>query len=151
MNSTATALASGAIGAGVLTAVHEAGRRLMTDAPRMDVLGMRALASAFHQTGTEPPAPPRLHRLTLAGDLLANSLYYAAVPGGTARETWARGLLLGMSAGVGALLLPGPLGLGRPPHSERRRNRIATVAWYLIAGLAAAGAANVWAARRSEE
>ena len=151
MNATSTALASGAIGAGVLTAVHEAGRRIMADAPRMDVLGMRALAGAFDQAGSDPPAPRRLHQLTLAGDLLANTLFYAAVPGRTARETWGRGLLLGTAAGVGALLLPGPLGLGRPPHSDSRRNRIATVAWYLIGGLAAAAAANAWAARAGSE
>ena len=144
MNTTATALASGAIGAGVLTAVHEAGRHFLPDAPRMDVLGMRALASAFEEAGSEPPPAPRLHRLTLAGDLLANSLYYAAVPGRTAAETWWRGVLLGTAAGVGALLLPEPLGLGTPPHSESRRNRVATVCWYLIGGLAAAAAANAW-------
>jgi hypothetical protein len=142
------AFASGAAGAVVLTALHETMRRAVRYAPRMDIVGMRALARVMRAAGATVPDDAMLHRLTLTGDLIANSLYYAAVPGGSPRETWARGAALGLAAGAGALALPEPLGLGQPPHSERTRNQLMTVGLYLAGGLAAAAVAAVMAERR---
>jgi hypothetical protein len=85
-----------------------------------------------------------LRRAALAGDLIANSLYYAAVPARTAGETWRRGLMLGALAGLGAVSLPERLGLGTPPDSRSRSNQLMTIAWYVIGGLAAAAAANTF-------
>src|SRR3954447_6028938 len=42
------AVASGAAGALALTAVHQLARRRVRRAPRMDVLGMRAIARGLH-------------------------------------------------------------------------------------------------------
>jgi hypothetical protein len=142
MNSTWwRSVVSGAVGAATLTAVHEAGRRRLSYAPRMDVLGMRALRRlpAFEH---EQPRSSRLRRWALAGDLIANSLYYAAVPAASARTTWGRAAALGLAAGVGALALPPRLGLGDPPDSHRRANQAMTVAWYVAGALATAAAAN---------
>ena len=135
------ALASGLVGAATLTLIHETGRRLISDAPRMDVLGKRALIRGFAAMDATPPSPNQLHALAFAGDLLANSLYYSAVPARTAAVTWQRGAALGLAAGLGALALPERIGLGTPPHSESRRNQVLTVMWYLVGGLAAAVAA----------
>jgi hypothetical protein len=138
-----TALASGVVGAAALTLCHETGRRLLADAPRMDVLGMRAISRAIEMlTGRTPPSFDRLHAAALAGDLAGNSLYYSAVAASTRSATWQRGVMLGALAGVGALILPARMGLGTPPHIESRRNKILTVAWYLIGGVTAAAAAN---------
>lgn len=134
-------LASGAIGATALTAVHELGRARLPYAPRMDVLGMRALRRMplFEH---ERPRSSRLRRWALVGDLLANSLYYASIPAATRRATWVRGAALGVAAGVGALALPTRLGLGEAPDAHRRANQAMTVAWYLVGAMAAAAAAN---------
>jgi hypothetical protein len=141
MNRTVASLVSGAIGALTLTAVHEAGRRRLPYAPRMDVLGMRALRRlpAFEH---ERPRSARLQRWALAGDLVANSLYYAAVPAASSASTWARAAALGVAAGVGALALPERMGLGEAPNSQRWANQAMTVAWYVAGALATAAAAN---------
>lgn len=135
---TLEALASGAAGACALTAVHEAARRAVPHAPRMDVLGMRSIAALMRAAGAEPPkGDGTLHRASLAGDLVSNTAYYALVGLGPARTACGRGLLLGLLAGVGAVALPGPLGLGSAPSSRTAATALMTVAWYAAGGLAA--------------
>lgn len=129
------ALLAGAAGAATLTAVHQVARRYRADAPRMDVLGMRALARGARAADMDPPQDGRLYRATLAGDVVANTLYYAMAA--RSRSPVRAGLTLGAAAGVGALVLPPAMGLGRPPHVESWANRGMTVAWYTIGGLVA--------------
>jgi uncharacterized membrane protein YhhN len=143
-------MASGVAGAGALTLVHEIGRRVRPDAPRMDVLGMRALAASMAGAGIEPPPERPLHTLTLAGDLLANSVYYAAIPASTRAATWARAAVLGLGAGIGALVLPRRMGLGDAPHSTELPNQVMTVAWYVVGALAAAVIADALHARPAQ-
>jgi hypothetical protein len=130
------AVVSGAAGAVALTAIHQLASRYVEDAPRMDVVGMRAIARGLLEMGIEPPAGERLYQTTLAGDLVSNTLYYSAVccGGRAALET---GTGLGLAAGVGALVLPPVMGLGAPPHSDSWANRIMTVAWYTLGGVVA--------------
>jgi hypothetical protein len=135
-------MTSGAVGALTLTAIHEAARRRLAYAPRMDVVGMRALRQLVPALRHEPPRSSRLHRLALAGDLLANTLYYSAIPARDAATTWTRAALLGLAAGAGAVLVPARAGLGNPPNSEMRANQAMTIAWYVAGALAAAVAAN---------
>lgn len=131
------AIGSGAVGATVLTAVHETARQRWDDAPRMDVLGRRAIARSLEYVGVEPPRGERLQQTALAGDVVSNSLYYSLVAAGSPEGAVTRGALLGLAAGVGAVLLPGPLGLGEKPSNRTRQTQVATVAWYLLGGLAA--------------
>lgn len=133
-------LASGAAGAAALTSVHQIARAITTDAPRMDVVGSRAIARTIHATGGTPPSESTLRRWALAGDLLANSAYYSVIACGRHAHVWRRAVVLGLAAGFGALLLPPRMGLGDPPGSERVSNQIMTVAWYLLGGLATAAA-----------
>ena len=130
----AAALISGAAGALAVTAVHQLARRRVRYAPRMDVLGMRAIAR--HRLGKRPPTGRTLYRATLAGDLLSNTAYYSTVAL-AGRHATRTGAALGIAAGVGALLLPPVMGLGRPPHAGAWSNRLMTVAWYTLGGLAA--------------
>jgi hypothetical protein len=102
----------------------------------MDVLGMRAIARGTHRMGKRPPTGRTLYRATLAGDLLSNTAYYSAVALG-GRHATRTGAALGMAAGIGALLLPPVMGLGHPPHVHAWSNRLMTVAWYTLGGLAA--------------
>ena len=107
----------------------------------MDLVGMRAIRGMAPQFREPRVSSRTLHNVTLAGDLVCNSIYYAAIPAATAGATWARAAALGVAAGMGALLLPEPMGLGPPPHSDRRSNRIMTLAWYAAGAAATAAAA----------
>jgi hypothetical protein len=132
--------AAGMVGAVALTVVHQLAQRVSDDAPRMDVLGERAIGRAVAAAGGHVPAQPALHNWALAGDLMANSAYYSLVTCGRDARVWTRAVALGVAAGVGALVLPRRLGLGDPPKSQRLSNQTMTVAWYLLGGLAAAAA-----------
>jgi hypothetical protein len=143
MSTLNNALISGATGAIALTAVHQAARAISDNAPRMDVVGMRALARGANAAGTEAPKTHAgLYGATLAGDLIANSVYYSLA------TTYTRGTVLGLLAGLGALVLPERMGLGVPPKSELLSNQVMTVAWYLVGGLAAAATAQCLSGRQ---
>jgi hypothetical protein len=129
---------SGFIGACTLTLIHETARRIVPNAPRMDVLGMRAIAKSLRKLDTQPPADDDLHRLALVGDVISNSLYYSLVGIAKPENALVPGALLGVGAGVGALLLPEPLGLGSAPSARTNETRVMTVLWYTAGGLAAA-------------
>jgi hypothetical protein len=131
------ALGSGLAGALALTAVHETVRRQRSDAPRMDLLGMQAIAKLLRAGSITPPSPAQLHELALGGDLVSNTLYYSLVARGRPETALARGALLGLAAGLGALALPKPMGLSNMPSNRHRSTQLMTVAWYLLGGLAA--------------
>lgn len=141
---------AGAAGAGVLTAVHQAARLATPYAPRMDVLGMRAIRAGRRQVGLGRGSARSVRRQALAGDMVANTAYYSLVGAGGPGGVWTRGLVLGLAAGLGAVLLPRHLGLGDPPNADRRLTQALTVAWYVAGGLAAAAAFAASAADRSE-
>lgn len=109
----------------------------------MDVLGMRVLGRTMRKAGRKPPARDRLHTMTLVGDLIANGLYFALVGAGSRRGIWKRGILLGLAAGIGGVLLPPILGLGSRPSARTMQTSLMTVAWYTIGGIAAATAARL--------
>ena len=132
-----SALGSGLAGACALTALHETTRRTIPDAPRMDVLGMRAIRGLMRCCGQKPPSGDALHELALGGDVVSNTLYYSLVGTGNADTAPARGLMLGIAAGVGAVVLPGPLGLGTGPSSRTFATQAMTVGMYALGGLAA--------------
>jgi hypothetical protein len=131
-------LAAGLVGAVVLNLAHEVGRRVRKDAPRVDKVGERALTSMIRATGGRAPRGRTLRRWTLAGDIVANAVYYAtSIPGGSSRP-FRRALVSGALAGVGAVRLPPRLGLGRVPRTRRRSGRLMAIAWYTLGGLATA-------------
>jgi len=107
----------------------------------MDVLGMRAIAKSLGAVDQEPPEDDMLFGITLIGDLISNALYFSQV--GTGRRPWVRGLLLGLLAGLGAVFLPGPLGLGKAPSNRTPATQTMTVGWYVAGGLAAAATAQL--------
>jgi len=135
-----SALGPGLAGALSVTLIHEGARRVLAHPPRMDVLGKRSLKKGFRWFGLRPSHGKRLHRQALVGDIIANSLYYALVALGRPRRPYLRGVLLGGLAGVGAVLLPPFLGLGRRPSQAKPSTALLTVAWYLLGGLGAARA-----------
>ena len=134
---------SGFAGAVTVTVLNETARRVLPHAPRMEVIGERALSKAMRAVNLAPPEGRALYRWTLAGDLLSNTLYYSMVGSGSSPRRWRRGTALGLAAGLGAVVLPRPLGLGRQPGARAPRTPVLTASWYLAGGLAAAAAYQV--------
>jgi hypothetical protein len=140
-------LAAGFAGAIALTALHEAARRLRPhDAPRMDVLGERGLRKILDLADLPQPAEGVAYTATMLGDILSNGLYYTLV--GSGKHSLPRGLLLGAAAGVGGVLLPGPMGLGEAPSNRTPQTQAMTVAWYTVGGLVAGAVAQALRQRR---
>ena len=138
MNTTA-AVGGGIAGAVALNVLHELYRRLdPADAPRMDLIGEEALEKTLEQVNVEPPSSPTLYNLTLAGDLVSNATYYSLIGADKDKNLLLRGALFGLAAGVGAVLLPQPLGLDEAPSNRTPKTQALTVAWYLAGGLVAA-------------
>src|SRR3982751_4415269 len=113
-----SALSGGLAGAVALTVLHEVTRRLDSQAPRMDLLGMEAASKGIKAAGGHVPPKDKLFKWALAGDIFSNTLYYSAVSGKTKKQVWRKGALLGLSAGLGAVLLPKPLGLDEKPGNQ---------------------------------
>lgn len=129
---------SGLAGALALTLLHETARRFIPAAPRMDIVGMRAIAKSMRKAETKPPKGSKLYWLAMAGDIVSNAGYYSVVASAKPETRWAKGVLLGLGAGLGAVTLPGPLGLGKQPSGRSNATKLMTIAWYLAGGLAAA-------------
>jgi hypothetical protein len=132
------ALGAGLAGATALTIAHETLRRFRSDAPRMDVVGGRALSALFRRAGVRPPRGKRLYFSTLGADLLSNSAYFTGFLLGRPRYPFVRQTAAGLIAGLGAFLLPPLLRLGLAPGSYRRSNRLLTIGLYLLGGAVAA-------------
>ncbi|MFB9993155.1 hypothetical protein ACFFLM_14375 [Deinococcus oregonensis] len=135
---------SGLAGAVTVTLLNETVRRRVPHAPRIERIGERALSQSLELLDVTPPRGAALYRWTLLGDLLSNSIYFGLAALGKPDGTWKRGGALGLAAGVGAVVLPQPLGLGRQPGSRQPFTPLLTVAWYLAGGLAAAAVARQW-------
>lgn len=137
------ALGIGLFGAAALTLLHETVRRVEPDAPRLDLLGMQAIAKTMRWAGATPPAGEALHHTALVGDLVSNALYYSLVGAGEEDGIWRRAVLLGLAAGIGAVVLPPLLGMDRQATQRTPATQAMTVGWYLTGGLAAAAAARL--------
>ncbi|MBC3538249.1 hypothetical protein H7U12_01070 [Rufibacter sp. H-1] len=130
---------AGLAGAFAVTLVHESVRRFYPNAPRMDILGMRAISKGMRYAGQTPPEPDRLHTWSLVGDIVSNGLYYSLT--GAGKKAWWRGSILGAVAGVGGVVLPGPMGLGVAPSARTKQTQALTIGYYLLAGVVAGGVA----------
>jgi len=129
------ALGSGLAGATATTLIHETVKRLAPNAPRMDLLGMNALSKVLKSTDHNVPGRTKLYGWTLAGDLVSNSLYYSLAGIGKKKGALLRGGLLGLAAGVGAVLLPKPLGLNEDYSNRTTSTKLMTIGLYLAGGL----------------
>jgi hypothetical protein len=140
-------LAAGFAGAVALTILHETVRHLRPhDAPRMDVLGERGLRKILNLADLPQPSEGKAYTATMLGDILSNGLYYTVV--GSGKHSLRRGLLLGVAAGVGGVVLPGPMGLGEAPSNRTPQTKAMTVAWYTVGGLVAGAVSQALRKRR---
>jgi hypothetical protein len=133
-----------------VTIANEVGRRAIADAPRLDLLGTRAVSKLVPRGGVYRFVPGKRRQLwrgALAGDLAVNALFYALAAPGRSPRPIARGLFLGTLAGIGAVVLAPKLGLGHRPSGATVETALLTVAWYAVGGLAAGFAARALAPR----
>ncbi|MDB5197929.1 MAG: hypothetical protein JWP88_2300 [Flaviaesturariibacter sp.] len=133
---TKDALLGGLAGATVLTLVHEGTRHLVPNAPRMDLLGMQGITKLLKGIGKNPPEHDTLYGITMAGDVVSNALYYSIAGSSTHKNVVYKSVALGFAAGIGALVLPKPLGLSEAPNKRTTTTAVLTVALYTFGGLA---------------
>ncbi len=138
---TGTSLAAGLAGALTLNLIHESYRKIDKDAPRIHLIGEEALVKILKAAGLPVPTTEKeLYRLTLAGDIFSNALYFSLIGAGKSKHYLRRGLVLGLAAGTGAVFMPQKLGLNDAPSSRTTETKLLTVLWYILGGLAAGGA-----------
>jgi hypothetical protein len=134
MNAT-TAIAGGLAGAATITLLHESIRRVVPEAPRMDRLGMQAISKGLKKAGKKVPKEDALFTAAMVGDLLSNAIFYSAAGIGKEQNIWKRSAVLGLAAGLGAVLLPEPLGLNSKHSSRTVATQIMTVGLYVTGAL----------------
>jgi len=130
-----TALLGGLAGAVALNIIHETVKKIDKDAPRVDLVGEEALSKSMHAAGIDPPKGDQLYSATLVSDLISNTLYYGTIGLGTDKNIMARGLGLGLLAGIGAVELPKPMGLDDAPVARTDKTKLLTIVWYVAGAL----------------
>jgi hypothetical protein len=128
-------LGAGLAGAASLSILNELSRRLDPKAPRLELIGERALSAGMRRLGARRPHRAKLRKLAVLSDMLANSIVYGALFAGRSRP-WQRGTLGGLLAGASALALAPASGIKRPLQAAPAATQLA-LARYLGAGLAA--------------
>jgi hypothetical protein len=132
------ALEGGVAGAAVLTIIHESLKKAIPGAPRMDLLGMNAMAKGLRVIGAKTPQERKLYGWSLTGDIISNSIFYSFAGIGKKENAIARGAALGLVAGLGAVLLPKPMGLEQRHSARSMETKLMTVGLYVVGGLVAA-------------
>ena len=113
--------------------MHKRTRKTISDAPRVDVMGMRAVQKLADALGVPPPQ--NLRRTTLAGDFVANTLYFSAVGIRGPQHAIAVGAIAGLVAGIGVLLLQEPLELGHDEVNRTPQTQVMAPGMYFAAGV----------------
>lgn len=136
MNIVLKSLVAGFAGAITTTVLHELIRKNVSNAPRLDLLGEEATAKTIEAAGVTAPEGENLYWTSMAGDIFANTLYYSMV-GLKKQSSVGAGIGLGMSAGLGAVELPGKLGLDEEHSAGSRQKKLITIGLYGIGGVVA--------------
>lgn len=130
-------ITAGFIGSVALNFLHETLRKNASNVPKINVLGEQALNKVLGELGTPIADENDLHKATLQIDLAANTMYYSLI-GGSSNWIWPKAVFLGLSAGIGALQLPEPMGLNSEPVTQTKQTQILTVGYYLFGALVTA-------------
>ncbi|MDV6168656.1 hypothetical protein R1T16_09490 [Flavobacterium sp. DG1-102-2] len=136
-------------GAIALNILHEALKKRDKDMPRVDLLGEEALEKSLDFFDAEIQREDTLYKMTLAGDIISNTLYYSAIGAGASEHVWSRAITMGITAGIGAITLPEPLGLDDKPVARTTKTKALTIGYYLLGALVTG--ALVKALNRNEE
>lgn len=146
-----SALAGGLAGTITVASLHEALRRITPNAPRMDQLDIDLLSKGLKSMNKKLPEENELQRWAVGGELLCDTAYFSMAAAGGRKKAWLCGALLGLAAGISAVVLPKSLGLPDESSNKTLGTKIMTVGLYLIGGLAAAAVARMVDKAGSEE
>ena len=86
--------------------------------------------------------------MAMAGDIIANSLYYALAAIGTPKKALLRSTVLGLAAGAGGVLLPKHIGLTNAFSNRKLSTRLMTMAIYSLGSLVSGKLASAMGRRR---
>lgn len=136
--STLKNLIAGLGGAIALNLLHESLKH-KKGTPRIDKVGEEALQKTLEPLGAGIENDTNRYVATLAADVVSNALYYAAIGVGSPDGKWNRAVSLGLTAGIGAVNFPEPMGLDDAPVASSTRKQVLTVGYYLFGALATAG------------
>jgi len=136
-------LAGGLAGTITVASLHEALRRITPNAPRMDQLDIDLLRKGLKSMNKKVPEENELQRWAVGGELLCDTAYFSMAAVGGKKRIWLYGALLGLAAGISAVVLPKSLGLPEESSNKTFGTKIMTVGLYLIGGLAAAAVAKM--------
>lgn len=128
-------LIAGLSGAIALNILHETLKKESNNTPRVDLLGQDALQKTLHYFGTSIDHKRDLYKATLAGDIIGNTLYYSLIGAGNPLLIWPKAVVMGLSAGIGAITLPEPMGLDPEPVAKNDSRRVLTVGYYVFGAL----------------
>jgi len=129
---------AGLAGAIALNILHETLKAKKSNVPRIDLLGEEALQKTLTLFDTEIEDKNDLYKATLTGDVISNALYYSLIGAGD-KHMWPKAILLGLTAGVGAINLPEPMGLDPEPVTRTKQIKVLTVGYYLFGALVTGG------------
>lgn len=132
---TIAALGGGLAGAAAVTLLNESVKKVVPQAPRMDLLGMNAISKTLRIANAKTPEQRKLFAWALVGDLVTNAIYYSMAGIGKEKNIWLKSSLLGLTAGLGAVLLPKPLGLNEKYSSRTFATALMTVGLYVSGAL----------------
>lgn len=130
-------IAAGLMGSIALNILHETVRKNLNNVPEVNLLGAEAVNKTLSQYGRPIQDPDDLHKVTLELDLIANAVYYSTI-GSSGKYIWPKAIAMGLTAGIGALKLPKPLGLDPTPVTETTQKQVLTVGYYLFGALVTA-------------
>src|SRR4051794_177304 len=133
-----SALAGGVAGTVMVDSIHEALKRVTPNAPRMDLLDMELIRKGLKSMNKEVQGEDELQRWAVGGELFLDTAYYGLAGMGGKKGAWLRGALLGLVAGVTAVVLPKPFGLSEEPSNKTIWTQLMTIGLYLMGGLVAA-------------
>ncbi|MCX2486181.1 hypothetical protein [Pedobacter sp. MR2016-24] len=128
-------LIAGAAGAIALNVLHETLKKESDDVPRVDLLGEDAVQKVLKYFGSSVPDKASLYKTTLAGDLISNTLYYSLIGAGNQKYLWPKAVFLGLTAGIGAVKLPEPMGLDPEPVTKTDQVKVLTVGYYIFGAI----------------
>ena len=127
-------LAAGLAGAVVLTVTHQLLHKMFRDAPRMDLMGEEAVNKITDKAGIDLTAE-NTYNAAMTGDIAGNALYYSLAYTGNRKNALQRGALLGLTAGIGAVVLPKHMGLSNEYSNRTIKTGLLAIAVYTLGGI----------------
>ena len=129
---------AGMAGAAALNLLHESLKHKSVHTPRIDKLGEAGVQKTASFLNTPITDQETLYTATLASDLSSNAFYYSLIGSAGRKFLWPKAIISGLSAGIGALKLPEPMGLNAAPVNKTQGRKALVVAYSLTGALVTA-------------